>query len=198
MVRRVEATLDSLRLLESLQLPLIEAGSRAARIAAALEELSRIAGPDDWFVYVGDEDSFRTMAGSGAPAPPSAGRRVDALPVFAAAAPSGPPDPFPDRRDGANTAPMAALIACGYTLPVPDEPYRNVRVLVSRLNETEAFAGVDLLPESERSARDDIVAPWNRALAALKNAGAVDRDVQYRSFALRLPFAATPITPPTR
>lgn len=72
---RIEETAAHIRGLESVQIPLVEYGSRAGRFAATLAVLGDACGPDDWLVYVGDGESYEAGKGAAAPGGERTARR---------------------------------------------------------------------------------------------------------------------------
>jgi hypothetical protein len=84
---------------------------------------------------------------------------------------------------------MRRLIVAGYTPFVPIHTYEAVRRIVSRLDASEHYRGVDLLPDSERAGREDIFDPWIRFFRNMPRG-------RYKAFSLVLPFARLDFTPP--
>ncbi|NLF94948.1 MAG: hypothetical protein GX564_13765, partial [Oligosphaeraceae bacterium] len=76
------------------------------------------------------------------------------------------------------------LISAGYTNFVPSQPYERVREMARRLNESQSFAGVDILPESMRVVREDIFAPWIPFCKKIPRR-------QFKAFTFRMPVGRT-------
>jgi len=170
---------------ESQLLPVL-VGLRAGRqLSTALQALAEVCAEDDWFVYLADEHSYlpakqqdRPAAATSAPASlfAPAGR--------SAVGDSFLPPEFPNRRLPQSVDRQEVLISAGYTNFVPSQPYERVREMARRLNESQSFAGVDILPESMRVVREDIFAPWIPFCKKIPRR-------QFKAFTFRMPVGRT-------
>lgn len=195
-IKDLEKSSETLVALETVQLPVIEHGNRALRFARALESLSRLKGPSDWFVYFGDRQAFDAEK-AGSVSPQISGRSEKAIPnpfaveIYTESTVDGknqePAFPVADE-----TAPMREMVAAGYTLLVKNDPYGSVRLMKDKLNKDSLFTDVDVLPASEALGREDIFSAWSDYIEQERKRKALPHDL--RRFTLQLSFAETDIT----
>ncbi len=189
----LEAMQKKVQLHESQLLPVL-VGVRAGRqLSTALQVMADACAEDDWFVYLADENSYlpakqqSRLATAPAPAPASlfapAGR--------AAVGDSFLPPEFPNRRLPQSVDRLEVLISAGYTNFVPSQPYERMREMVRRLNESQSFIGVDILPESMRVGREDIFAPWIPFCKKIPRR-------QFKAFTFRMPVNSTAAVVPDK
>lgn len=166
-------------------IPILTAGKQTVRLREAIQAMADACSKEDWFIYLGDEDSFQPAAEkqAGLPASPPAARQT----LFAAktaptpAAEAHVPDEFPRRFLPGTRAGIRNFISAGYTPFVPAQPYEQVRKIARHLQEQGGFAGVDLLPESVRVTREDLFKPWQQFFRKIP-------DAQFRAFMFKMPL----------
>ena len=195
LVPRIEETQDNIRHHEKMLIPFADRGNRARRVLETIHHLTAARAKNDWFVYLADEASYH----AGKPKddnprdddekrPP---RTLGVGGLFGGVSPVE--DVASDRQDEqfkmvipiVDTPRMGTLIATGFTPWVTDNPYGAVRSIVEKLKATELLGEVDVVPESERVGREDIVESWYRAFKRMGNG---ENQRRYRTFTLRLPF----------
>jgi hypothetical protein len=178
LIPQLEQTLPEYRRRERVLVPLVSKGNRAGNLLAALQALGEVRAGRDWFVYLADAESYYAgRAPAVSATPPTAGGVA-----MSADVPPIPPE-FPCLLDSSSVRPLQGLIVGGYTSFDPVHPYLPVRKIVHKLNRNVLFEGVDLLPESERVAKDETFQPWLELLK--KTVG------EYKAFLLAVPFART-------
>ncbi|MDT8389215.1 MAG: pilus assembly protein PilM [Lentisphaeria bacterium] len=192
----LEKASETLVGLETVQLPVIEHGNRALRFARALERLSNLKGPRDWFVYFGDRQAFDAGKADTVPLQPST-KSVKTVPnPFAVEIYTQSPEDGkvqgPRFPVAAETEPMRDMVAAGYTLLVKNDPYGSVRLMKDKLNDDPLFTDVDVLPASEASGREDIFSAWSDYIERERRQRGLSHDL--RRFSLQLSFAQTDIT----
>jgi hypothetical protein len=180
----------------------VATGNRARRFSAAMEALTAAKGANDFFIYLADSDTFRdnpSRAGETREREerrPADGNTVAGL-TMAGLPPLGtgigianlPPE-FPLRVVSTDVKPLHALIAVGATLLQPTEPYKPVRDIVKKLNDSPVFDNVDLLPETELAGRADVFGQWVQALIPSRG------KPRYKAFTLRMPYSDLDVLPP--
>ena len=201
----IENTLAELSVVEKVQIPLIEHSNRARRFAAALGKLSDVRGPADWFIYLGDSESFESGKAAtdqgrqsshrshGAESPPR--ETVERGGLFMPREKPGTTSETPERRPGRTVteiAPLKAMITAGYTRLRPEEPLEPVIKMVDQLNQTDLFNSVDWLQASYLEGREDIFAPWQEMLIKTRSRRSGGQR-RYKDFALQMPFSSTDI-----
>jgi len=207
---QLESLQAEIQLQEKMLLPLVEKAGRGGRFLRAIQELNANRGRQNWMIYLADEESFqkgrKNMPPPPAPEPPkiepAAKTPAAALTPFVAPRPDVPPGGGERSFNGipANSVqPLAALVAAGFTPLLDNEPYKPIRDIVTKLNRVPAngvrfFQNADLIPETERTGREEIFDPWLALFNDLKEV-APETEWRYKSFVLRLPFATHDIMP---
>ncbi len=166
-------------------LPLLTAGKQTLRLRQALVAMADACGDDDWFIYLGDEESFHPIdqkKPAGAAATPS----PRGASLFAATAPASKPAEataveFPQSLLPGQRKLAGNFISAGYTPFVPAQPYEQVRKIAHQLQEKGGFGGVDLLPENVRVTREDLFQPWQQFFRKLPES-------QFRVFMFKMPL----------
>lgn len=201
LIPRLEELNAEIALRERMLMPLVAKGNRARRFLDGLQTLAAARAANDWFVYMADSRSYRenARAAGGKENGRAAATEGAALAPLPAAAlkPLGgdigvtdvPPE-FPTRYLAGDTAPLTSLIVAGYTPLLGSEPYKPVRAIVEKLEKSDLFENVDLLPESERVEREDIFQPWVQLFQG--------SDVRCKAFTLRVPYATLDVVPPSK
>ncbi len=198
-IRQLDQSLAHLAGLEEVQIPLLEYGNRSRRFARSVQELSMARGENDWFIYLGDSQSFEQAKVSQAPESARAPVRAASpgmlfTPLMAGAKEAAETaNPVAARRRLVDMEPLEYMVAAGYTTLRSEEPYQPVRDIVSTLNQHQFFMEVDLL--SAGQAREDIFAPWRPVLLDGQAAKGI-KSMRFKPFSLRMPFAAMDITKP--
>ncbi len=176
--------------------PLISKGNRATRFLAAISELAAARDQGDWFIYLADAAAYHAgkspVAASGPSAPPASAAKRPGSSLFFTQPEAEPAlqDSF-HRINCADVPAMQSLIVAGYTPLRATHPYKPVREIVQKLNRSPEFEGVDLLPDSDQTGREDIFLGWE---ALLK--GKVEG--RFRAFTLKVPFETADIILPSR
>ena len=205
LIPKLDDLVEETAIREKMLLPLVSTGNRARRYATAIDALAAAKGTDDFFIYLADNDTFRDAgahaaeskereerrpasgAGSGMSGMPMAG-----LPSLGSdIGISNLPPEFPTRIISSDVKPLHALVAVGATLLRSTEPYKPVREIVKKLNESPVFENVDLLAETELTGRADVFGAWAQALAPSRG------KPRYKAFTLRVPYADVDVLPPT-
>ncbi|NOY80389.1 MAG: pilus assembly protein PilM [Kiritimatiellaeota bacterium] len=208
LIKQIDSLNNDIEHREKLLLPFVEKGNRARRFLAAIEKLAEARGPDDWFVYLADRDSYEAgKQKEEKPKKPTAPKPGAGSPLMgmgfgaasagtSAADDTGLPDPYPVRIKLPYIRPVTTMIAAVYTRIQPVDPYRGVKKIIEKLNTSKdkrpLFRNVDLFPDSERAAREDIFLPWEKLLYTTRRAGGE----RYKAFVLRMPFAELDVHPP--
>jgi len=195
----LEAVIREIDHRQLMLLPFAEKGNHAWRFHAAIRELAaarnrmlnetrpdRPAGDlEGWVIYLADQVSFQTgkdhEAGLEAPSAAGAAPAVFRPLLGPAAVPRQAPAADAGRILVTRIKPWPGLVAAVYTATETHEPYRLVRRFVSELNNSDLFAGVDLMPEPESAGREDIFVPWAKVPENM-----IPGD--YKRFFLKLPF----------
>ena len=195
LIPRLDEAVDQIESREMMLMPVVTKANRAGRFLRTIEALAGAKGPDDWFVYVADSDSYREKAGRPDSSAAAAARAAAAppptpafslLPVPATPVPAAgdiglaalPPE-FPLRILATEVKPLRAVIVAGYT-PAAAQPYKQIKELAAKINRTPLFEAAESLAESERLEREDIFLPWQELFH--------NRPERWKSFTLRLPF----------
>ncbi|OGV76789.1 MAG: hypothetical protein A3K19_17505 [Lentisphaerae bacterium RIFOXYB12_FULL_65_16] len=178
---------------ERMLIPFVEKGNRAHRFLETIQALRDARGAGDWFIYLADETSYETGDGKPAPVQPSASKpSMGGLGGRPASLGDTVPPPTFGNATLVDDIPQSySLIAAGYTPYLTEKPYEPVREIVKKLNASDLFGGVDLLPETERAGREDIFEPW---LALFKT----QPEKKYKAFTFRMPFAQVDVNPPQK
>lgn len=194
-IRNLDEMQARVQALEKMAMPLVEHASRARRYAATLQQLSEARETDDWFVYVGDVNTFEEGKQAALPetaAGPSRTHEPPSLSAFAFADPRAPAKTIAETTVAPLPAwevkPLRGMVVAGYATLEDEEAYQPVRELVSRLNRGDLFAGVDLLPASELRGREDVWSHWPQALLDV-SVRANRAEARFKPFVLKLPFA---------
>ena len=217
LIPRLEDTNGAIEHHEKMVVPFVEKGNRARRFLAAVAELDRARGKDDWFVYLADAGSFQRgkKKPEGAPEPPAPAPAAPDRPTMGpllAPPPGGRPgesgtrasSSFPGATNVLDIEQWRFLIAGVYTPLIAGSPWDLVGEIIRKLepakgdgateDETEAedttpglFGNVDLLPKAEETGREDIFEDWEKFLALLARGDPSAR--KYKAFMLQLPFA---------
>ncbi|MCF7854106.1 MAG: pilus assembly protein PilM [Candidatus Pacebacteria bacterium] len=199
-VKTLDETIRQSSAVEQVQLPLVEYGNRSLRFAVALEKLGEAQADTDWYIYLGDSESFEsrkivedeTAAGKNK----ETERTTNVHPFLG---PSIRASSTGNEQSAQTTAgkhvvtklqPLTGMVAAGYTRLLEDQPYQPVRDIVRILNNTVFFENVDLLPAGELRGREDIFLAWQQFLFHTRK----KQDLSFKPFTLRLPFAVTDIT----
>lgn len=204
-IHGIEDTLSELSVVEKVQIPLIEHSNRARRFAAALGSLSEVRGPADWFIYLGDSESFKLgkevtdqvrRNSRHSPGAEATGQEtVKRGGLFMPRGEPGTTSETPERRPGrmiTEIAPLKAMITAGYTRLLPEEPLEPVIQMVDQLNQTDLFSGVDWLQATYLEGREDIFTPWQDMLIRARSHRS-EGQRRYKDFALQMPFSNTDI-----
>lgn len=164
-------------------IPLLTAGRQTVRLRDAIQAMAKACGKEDWFIYLGDEDSFQPLSekSSGRFTTPAVQQSLFSATPPAAPASAAASEEFPQRLLPGTRARIHNFISAGYTPFVPAQPYEQVRNIARHLQEQGGFAGVDLLPERVRVTREDIFQPWQLFFRRLP-------DLQFRTFMFKMPL----------
>lgn len=164
-------------------IPLLSAGKQTARLRDAITAMANACSQEDWFIYLGDEESFQPPAENQSGRSPASAPRQSLFsttplaPVAAASA----SEEFPQRQLPGTRSGIRNFISAGYTPFVPAQPYEQVRKIARHLQEQGGFAGVDLLPERIRVIREDLFQPWQQFFRKMP-------DAQFRTFMFKMPL----------
>ncbi len=191
LVSRLEEANRTIERCEAGLVPLVQCGNRGRRFVEAIDALGTVCGPRDWFVYLGDEESYR---------------RAETPPPGAAPSPGQPPAPFttgrpepaaapgavaefPVRLNAVEAAGSATLLAAGCTPHEEPQTWASVRDMIDRLRGLGPYGRVDMMmghvPDvMQRAGRQDIFAPWRPSL-----------EQRYDAFALWLTLAEPDAAP---
>ncbi len=198
-------------------LPIVAKANRAHRFLRAVDALADVRGEEDWFIYLGDQQSYhrvpdeeqqdrddptaRDPLGNKRNPVRDDRRLMGFLPGGGGGATPAANREFPRIDPVTDVQPMRALVAAGFSEYRVTEPYKYVRKMVERLNGTsddgqntehaDLFEGVDLLPNQEIEPEKQLFGPWLEHID--RNEAARDK---YRPFLLKLPFAAQPVIAP--
>ncbi len=204
---------------ERVVLPIVAKANRAHRFLRAVDALAEVRGDDDWFVYLGDQESYHRVPGEEQSDDEGrierdqlsnnkrkTGRDDRRLMGFLTGAGGDKDAPaanqeFPRINPVTDVQPMRALVAAGFSKYLITEPYKHVREMVDRLNGAskdekntkyaDLFDEVDLLPNQEIEPDKQLFGNWLEHID--QNEAAREK---YKPFLLKLPFASQPVTLP--
>ena len=92
---------------------------------------------------------------------------------------------------------LVTMVAAGYTPYQRTNSLEYVKNIGKKLNDTELFEGVDIVPQPEREGRElGIFTPWQRVFFPprnQKNPRARHARTLHTAFMFRLPFATTDV-----
>lgn len=223
-VPQLEDIREETLLREKMLLPLVAKANRNRHFLQALERLSEVKGPEDWFVYFADIETYRGVMGKWGEGMTAQGLGGDTKSALASPllgggdiVPASRPAPDVLNRVLANDVqPLQGFIIGGYTQvlkegPKEGQPYKRIRGIVDDLNKHDAGVpaasgtprntptlDVDLLPETERAGHEDLFMAWadqfNTNLKANRDGP------RYKSFMLRVPLRSLDIilSPPKK
>ncbi|MBO4511941.1 MAG: pilus assembly protein PilM [Victivallales bacterium] len=193
--KEISAILDLQRALKFREMslaPLIVAGNQHSHLCAIINAISGAKAEKDWFVYLADEASYQSNRNSGGipqKRRPSKAPNLFSQENSALIGDIAGRDEFPLRYDAEQMSSTLSYIAAGYTPQVPNEPFKPVRDILRKLEETGIFVRSDILAESERIGREDIFQPWQAFLKKVPGG-------QFnRAFTVRLPLKKPDIAP---
>lgn len=193
--KEISAILDLQRALKFREMslaPLIVAGNQHSHLCAIIDAMSGAKAEKDWFVYLADEASYqmrRVSSGGSLKRRPANAPNLFSQESSAMIGDIAGRDEFPLRYDAEQMSSTLSYIAAGYTPQVPNEPFKPVRDILRKMEDTGIFVRTDILAESERIGREDIFQPW---IAFLKK---VPGGQFNRSFTVRLPLKKPDIVP---
>ncbi len=195
LIPRLDDAVDQIESREMMLMPVVSKANRVGRFLRTVEALTQAKGPDDWFVYVADADSYRENMNR--PENRAGAARAAAVPVrdtpsspflpvpppsVPAAGDIGPTSLAPEfslRILATEVKPLRTMIVAGYT-PAGAQAYKQIKELAAKINRTPLFEAADALAESERIEREDIFLPWQEMFR--------NRPEHWKAFSLRLPF----------
>ncbi len=195
LIPQLEDVRASIRHYEKMLIPLVAKGNRTKRFLVATEQLAAAHDENDWFIYLADDVSYQAGKGESErrknqnrqkETDSRATTTGPAFGIFGGGPAIGDTEPVipyvSEKVLVEDLPPLRSMIVAGYTSFLPDRVYVPVREIVGKLNDSELFAGVDLLAEPERVGREDIFDPWLRFFRKWPTR-------QYKAYTLRLPLA---------
>ncbi len=195
LIPRLEDTLSAIHHYEKVAIPFVARGNQARRFVTVLSDLGKVCGDKDWFVYLADEKAYQSgKATAQGKKPRSSHDPAGGLPggllpgQVTGVGDADIPPPFAVQVFVEDLNSVESVIVAGYTLLLPEKPYEPVREIVRRLNESDAYTEVDLLPEVQRIGREDIFMPW----VTFFRKHPVKR---YKAFTMRVPFIEQDVLP---
>lgn len=197
---QLEAVSGELQARERMLLPFVAKGNRARRYLNSLDALGESKGNDDWFVYFGDVESYRSGVPNAEQEEDKSGKVVHTelgglgLLGQKQEKSAAQQDDFEEAVYAGDVNPLKTIIAMGCTPHLVTQRYKAVESLVEKLNTNKMFNGgpgnrVDILEPDQWADRSDILSDWQKLFQA-------NKDKRYTAFALKIPISNPDVRKP--
>lgn len=189
LIPQLEDTVENITHHQKMMIPFVVKGNSSNRFVAAFKEISKVTGPEHFFIYIADAETFQET-----------GKLLAAGKVKNAA---GLNSSFFNSEGKANLvvdqtkykivdkmSEINAVVLIGYTLCATNkEHYEHLRKIQGKLDESSLFKKIDLLPEEQLEGRKDIFGKWEKDVVNNRQIKPFLRRKRFRAFGIRMPFA---------
>ena len=195
LIPRLDSYLVAMDHHEKMLVPFVEKGNRARRFIATLNELHRVRGEGDFFIYVADRLSYdeqrpktdekaRAAADDARRNPPRGGMGASLFANSLSEVREANEAELLNATLVSDVELLASMVVAGYTPDPKRNRYGALLKMADRIKQGSLFAKADIVPEPERQGIEErIFNIWDRFWAAAPFKG------HFLRFMLDMPFA---------
>jgi hypothetical protein len=190
LIPQLDDTLDTILHHQKMMIPFVVKGNTANRFISAFKEISKVTSRNHFFIYIGDDKTFRDGSAQGNNKNATSGLNSSFFNTGSKTELNKGWDSNPGNYILVETMEETeTIVIVGFTLcHTNNEHYETLKKIQKKLNESAIFDNVDIISSQELSGRNDILGNWQKAVVNNRMLKRQLKLKRFKSFGMRMSF----------